>query len=50
MRQFSAWSYFLPVGVAAMRWVTALVRSPWYSAPLLSTVSWMCRRCWAAVC
>jgi hypothetical protein len=31
-----------------MRCVTALVRSPWYSAPFLSTVSWMYRRCSAA--
>lgn len=31
-----------------MRWVTDLVRSPWYSAPFASTASWIYLRCSAA--
>lgn len=34
-----AYSYFFPFGDAAIRWVTAFVRSPWYSAPCFVTVS-----------
>ena len=45
--QFTACSYFFPEGIAAMRWVTFLVKSPWYSAPLCVTVSWMYLR-WSA--